>query len=110
MAMGFASLLGALAVLWLALVAGPAGAGELRIVAFGDSLTAGFGLKARDAFPAVLERHLRAQGLAVVPEEFQQVAPGPSANRPRHTRWRQALSALPWRRTSISYAWAHFPA
>ncbi len=63
MAMGFASLVGALAVLWLAL--GVAAAGELRIVAFGDSLTAGLGLKARDAFPAVLERHLRAQGLAV---------------------------------------------
>ena len=43
MVTGFASLVGALAVLWLALGAGTAGAGELRVVAFGDSLTAGFG-------------------------------------------------------------------
>lgn len=34
----------------------------VRIVAFGDSLTAGFGLAAGEAFPAVLERLLRARG------------------------------------------------
>ncbi len=37
----------------------------LRIVAFGDSLTAGYGLSAQDAFPAMLERELRASGMAV---------------------------------------------
>ncbi len=33
-----------------------------RIVALGDSLTAGFGLSGADAFPAVLQRELRAAG------------------------------------------------
>lgn len=37
----------------------------LKIVAFGDSLTAGYGLPATDAFPAKLERALRAKGLKV---------------------------------------------
>ncbi len=39
--------------------------GTSRLVAFGDSLTAGFGLPALAAFPAVLERVLRAEGYAV---------------------------------------------
>ncbi len=34
----------------------------LKIVAFGDSLTAGYGLSAQDAFPAALERALKAKG------------------------------------------------
>jgi acyl-CoA thioesterase-1 len=37
----------------------------VKIVAFGDSLTAGYGLAAEDAFPAKLERALQAKGLAV---------------------------------------------
>jgi acyl-CoA thioesterase-1 len=37
----------------------------VRIVAFGDSLTAGFGLAANEAFPAKLERALKAKGIAV---------------------------------------------
>jgi acyl-CoA thioesterase-1 len=37
----------------------------LRIVAFGDSLTAGYGLPAQDAFPAKLERALKAKGVKV---------------------------------------------
>jgi len=37
-----------------------------RIVAFGDSLTAGFGLKTKEAFPPVLERRLRVDGYNVV--------------------------------------------
>ncbi len=37
----------------------------LRIVAFGDSLTAGFGLKTKEAFPPVLGRRLRADGYNV---------------------------------------------
>ena len=37
----------------------------VKIVAFGDSLTAGNGLAAKDAFPAKLERALQAKGLAV---------------------------------------------
>src|SRR5688572_19747277 len=36
----------------------------VRIVALGDSLTAGFGLAQADAFPAMLERALRNKGLA----------------------------------------------
>jgi acyl-CoA thioesterase-1 len=37
----------------------------VRIVALGDSLTAGFGLPREEAFPARLEAALRAKGLAV---------------------------------------------
>jgi acyl-CoA thioesterase-1 len=37
----------------------------VRIVVFGDSLVAGFQLKASDAFPAQLERSLKARGHAV---------------------------------------------
>lgn len=37
----------------------------LKIVAFGDSLTAGYGLPTQDAFPAKLERALKAKGLTV---------------------------------------------
>jgi acyl-CoA thioesterase-1 len=39
--------------------------GPVRIVAFGDSLTAGFGLTANAAFPVKLEKALTAKGLAV---------------------------------------------
>ena len=48
----------------LAVVAGlPASAAkETRLLALGDSLTSGWGLAARDAFPAQLERALRAAG------------------------------------------------
>jgi acyl-CoA thioesterase-1 len=55
---------------WLLLVAAtgamaaPAGQ-AVRIVVFGDSLVAGFQLKASDAFPAQLERALKARGHAV---------------------------------------------
>ena len=37
----------------------------IRIVAFGDSLTAGYGLKPGEAFPAQLEKALRAKGHVV---------------------------------------------
>ena len=48
-------------------VAWPAAAAErpVRIVALGDSLTSGVGLPASAAFPARLEKALRAKGLAV---------------------------------------------
>jgi acyl-CoA thioesterase-1 len=39
--------------------------GASRLVAFGDSLVAGYSLPAGSAFPAVLERALRAEGYAV---------------------------------------------
>lgn len=50
-----------------ALAAAPALAQDrpVRLVAFGDSLTAGYQLPADAAFPAVLERRLRAAGHAV---------------------------------------------
>lgn len=37
----------------------------MNIVAFGDSLTAGYGLAANEAFPAQLQRALEAKGVAV---------------------------------------------
>ena len=43
----------------------PAADRPVNIVALGDSLTAGFGLGASDAFPAKLERALAAKGIAV---------------------------------------------
>jgi len=43
----------------------PAADRPVNIVALGDSLTAGFGLGANDAFPAKLERALAAKGIAV---------------------------------------------
>ena len=45
---------------WFA--SGSAGAETIRLVAFGDSLTAGYGLAANDAYPARLEARLRADG------------------------------------------------
>jgi len=53
----------------LAVAMGPLAAAAadrpVRIVALGDSLTAGLGLPADQAFPAKLEQALRAKGLAV---------------------------------------------
>jgi acyl-CoA thioesterase-1 len=37
----------------------------VRVLAFGDSLTAGFGLPREQSFPAQLERRLRADGIEV---------------------------------------------
>ncbi len=44
---------------------GAGAAGTLRILALGDSLTAGFGLAAADSFPVQLENALEARGLSV---------------------------------------------
>ncbi len=44
--------------------AAPAAAQSLAVLAFGDSLTAGFGLPVEAAFPARLEARLRADGIA----------------------------------------------
>ncbi|MGD9617564.1 MAG: arylesterase [Alphaproteobacteria bacterium] len=60
----------AFALLLLALLCGaispgsrPAAARTVQILAFGDSLTAGFGLPSDESFPAQLERRLRAEGI-----------------------------------------------
>ena len=54
------------AALALLIAATPArGAEELVVVAFGDSLTAGFGLDDKDAFPTKLEAALEAKGYNV---------------------------------------------
>jgi acyl-CoA thioesterase-1 len=42
-----------------------AGERTIKIVAFGDSLTAGYQLPAQDAFPVQLEKALKAKGVAV---------------------------------------------
>lgn len=60
-----------MAVLLLALLpvfAGLAEARTFRLVAFGDSLSAGYQLGAADAFPAVLEAALKARGHDVIVE------------------------------------------
>ena len=52
--------------LLLMAVSGPVGAADRtpEILAFGDSITAGFGLPPNEAFPARLEARLREQGIA----------------------------------------------
>ena len=57
----------AMAVLVFTGAAGAASAAErtIKLVALGDSLTAGFQLHGRAAFPVQLERALKAKGLAV---------------------------------------------
>jgi acyl-CoA thioesterase-1 len=50
---------------FITLFAAPARAEPLRIVALGDSLTAGYGLMAGDAFPAKLQAALHARGYNV---------------------------------------------
>lgn len=52
-----------LAVGLLAFMSVPGRAAEPRILALGDSLTAGYGLQARDSFPSQLERALNAAGV-----------------------------------------------
>ncbi len=47
-----------------ALLSAPAMAADRLIVAFGDSLTAGYGLKPGESFPVQLETSLRKQGIA----------------------------------------------
>jgi len=67
----FANHISAIAVACYLVLAGMAPPTEaqvakpIQIIAFGDSLMAGFGLKARDALPAQLERALKAKGHAV---------------------------------------------
>jgi acyl-CoA thioesterase I len=59
---GYCWIAGALVALALLLSAPAVAADTVRIVALGDSLTAGYGLEAEDSFPAVLEAELRARG------------------------------------------------
>ena len=64
-----ANLARALLLAWLALAAAglraETGAGALRILMLGDSLTAGYGLASGEALPVRLEAALRARGLDV---------------------------------------------
>lgn len=61
------TLLALLAGLWAlgAVLVAPVAAEPVRIVAFGNSLTAGLGLEAKDAFPVKLEAALKAKGYDV---------------------------------------------
>jgi len=56
---------------------------RLRIAAFGDSLSAGYGLPQRAAFYAVLERELKARGLDVAVENAAVSGDTASAGRAR---------------------------
>jgi acyl-CoA thioesterase-1 len=58
------SLLTILVFLLVSPVTSSAAAGEIAIAVLGDSLTAGYGLAAGDAFPARLQAALRAGGVA----------------------------------------------
>ncbi len=49
--------------MWM--MSGPAQAATMRLVAFGDSLTAGYGLPPEQGFTTVLEKALRAKGYDV---------------------------------------------
>lgn len=53
------------AAIALVAVRSQAAARPINIIAFGDSLTAGYGLPANEAFPAQLQRALEAKGLTV---------------------------------------------
>lgn len=61
----FAPIVNAGLLLALCLLATPSPASSLTVLAFGDSLTAGYGLGPGEAFPEQLERALRERGLAV---------------------------------------------
>jgi acyl-CoA thioesterase-1 len=56
------------ALLWAAPVAAQASDRPVKIVALGDSLTAGYGLSREEAFPEKLEKALKAKGIAVAIE------------------------------------------
>lgn len=58
----FRIVLFAFAAGWPLAAASPVGAEPLRVIAFGDSLSAGFRLPARAAFPTVLEARLQRDG------------------------------------------------
>ncbi len=64
--------LGAVALVFILAFSRPEAAmsagAPIRLVALGDSLTAGYGLAASQAFPAVLEKALREKGLDVTVE------------------------------------------
>ena len=62
--LGLARLFVAAAIAWLGFLL-PASADTVRLVALGDSLTAGYGLNTSQAFPAVLEKALKAKGFDV---------------------------------------------
>jgi acyl-CoA thioesterase-1 len=59
---GLAAALAALCVAVLCLVAAASAQGERVIVAFGDSLTAGYGVAPEESYPALLGARLRAEG------------------------------------------------
>lgn len=64
-AAGRARVAGLLALLLLAVAGRAAGAAEpVHVLAFGDSLTAGYGLAEADAFPVRLQAALAARGIA----------------------------------------------
>lgn len=54
------------AILCLNVMIASAMAKQMKIVAFGDSLTAGYGLQTHQSYPAKLEKVLKARGLDVV--------------------------------------------
>jgi acyl-CoA thioesterase I len=59
-------LVNALAVASISAAVGAETAKPLHIVAFGDSLTSGYGVRPKDAFPAQLQKQLKAAGHDVV--------------------------------------------
>ena len=69
------NLLAAFVLLALIFTPSHVSAKPLKIIAFGDSLTAGYRLDTHEAFPAQLERALRAPELEAVRDWFARYLP-----------------------------------
>ncbi len=76
-------------VAWILLCAlvRPALADELRVVCLGDSLTEGYGLAADEAYPALVEQRLHAEGRGDVRVINAGISGSTTASGPARLRW-----------------------
>jgi len=98
------------AVTLAGMLAGPAASASdraLRIVALGDSLTAGYGLAADEAFPVKLQRALAAKGIAA---EIANAETPPRAGSPASTgRFRTGPMPSSWNSVPTTRCAASIP-
>jgi acyl-CoA thioesterase I len=73
--------------LWLSAGILPAGAKETRILFLGDSITAGLGVEKEAAFPAVVGRMLKQQGMAHVTIINAGISGSTTASGPSRLKW-----------------------